>query len=809
MSEAIKMDHVLEKRKKREKRSLLAILQFIFIEKKVFLFIIALLLGRAVILFNISPFALAFLATLWSTHQKRMFVLAALVCIGAFTHSLEQASFIFLSITIFYLFTRFLKNRSHLKFLMLFVFLSSILTRIFLISIMNQITPFEWVHLVIEGVLTVMLLLIFMQSIPLISHKRYQPALKNEEIICLLILFASVLTGLIGWTIYGISLEHVFSRYIVITIAFVGGAAIGSTVGVVTGLVLSLANVLNVYEMSLLAFSGLMGGLLQEGRKHGASLGLLVGTVLIGVYGETSTLTVTLLESGIAIILFYLTPTKTLQKVSKFIPGTNEYSFEERKYLQKIRDVTAQRVEQFSSVFAALSESFIQSTDKTDDKNHQHETDYFLSKVTEKSCQHCFMKKRCWQNNFDKTYSLMEEMKDELLEKDSLDVTNTHPFENHCVKAKKVIDIMEKEVGLLKVNKHLKKQVTESKKIVADQLQGVSDVMESFAKEMMQERQRHEKQEIQIIRAMKQLDIHLEKLEIYQLEKGNIDISMSVIFYDYHGEGAKIIAPVITDILDETVVVMEEEISPFPNGISLLTFGSAKRFQVETGFAVAAKGGGLISGDSHTIMELGKGKMALAISDGMGNGLRAKEESRETLRLLEQILQSGISEQVAIKSINSILSLRTTDEVFATLDLAMINLHNATLRFLKIGSSPSFIKRGEEVMQLAGNNLPIGIIEHVELDTVSTSLMAGDILVMMSDGLFDGPKHVINNDLWLERKIREMETYEPQEIADLLLEEVVRGELGVIHDDITVIVAKITKEKPKWATFSVSASQAT
>src|SRR5699024_6992534 len=111
------------------------------------------------------------------------------------------------------------------------------------------------------------------------------------------------------------------------------------------------------------------------------SLGLLVGTVLIGVYGETSTLTVTLLESGIAIILFYLTPTKTLQKVSKFIPGTNEYSFEERKYLQKIRDVTAQRVEQFSSVFAALSESFIQSTDKTDDKNHQHETDYFLSKV--------------------------------------------------------------------------------------------------------------------------------------------------------------------------------------------------------------------------------------------------------------------------------------------------------------------------------------------------------------------------------------------------------------------------------------------
>lgn len=808
MSEALKIDHVLEKRRQRSKRSLVDVLQFIFIEKKVFLFIVALLLGRAVILYNISPFALAFLATVWSTHQKRMFVVAALIFIGALTYSVEQAVFIMLSTTIFYLFTRFLKDRSNLRFIMLFVFLSSILTRVFLLSISNQITPFEWAHLFIEGLLGVVLLLIFMQSIPLIAHKRYQPALKNEEIICLLILFASILTGLIGWNIQGVALEHVFSRYIVVTLAFIGGAAIGSTVGVVTGLVLSLANVLNVYEMSLLAFSGLMGGLLQEGKKHGASLGLLVGTVLVGMYGEASVLSITMAESALAIFFFYLTPTKWLQKVSKYIPGTNEYTFEERKYLQKIRDVTAQRVEKFSGVFAALSESFIQSTEAVGEKGYQHETDYFLSRVTEKSCQQCFMKNRCWQKNFDKTYTLMEDIKDELLENEKLEPTTMYPFENHCVKAKKVINIMEKEVGLLQVNKHLKRQVSESKKIVADQLQGVSEVMDDFAKEMMQERQRHEKQEIQILRAMKQLDIHLEKLEIYQLEKGNIDISMSITFYDYHGEGAKLIAPVITDILDETVVVVEEEISPFPNGISFLTFGSARRFQVETGFAVAAKGGGLVSGDSHTMMELGQGKLAIAISDGMGNGLRAREESRETLRLLEQILQSGISEQVAIKSINSILALRTTDEIFATLDLAMINLHNATLRFLKIGSSPSFIKRGDEVIQLTGNNLPIGIIEHVELDTVSTTLKSEDILVMMSDGLFDGPKHVINNDLWLERKIKEMKTNNPQEIADLLLEEVVRGELGVIHDDITVVVAKVTKENPQWATFSVTTPQA-
>jgi len=806
LSQALKIETALRKRSKGKGR-IYAALKEIFIEKKLLLLLVGLLLGRAVILYNISPFAIAFLATFWSVYKRRMLPIIAFVLVGAWSYSFEHGIFVTISTAAFMIFVQFLKNRSNMRLLMLFIFLSTVLTRLFLYSLPSQISAYEWLLLTIEGVLGIVLFLIFMQSLPLLAQKRYQPALKNEELICIIILLASILTGFIGWEVYAVSLEHVFSRYIVLMLAFVGGAAIGSTVGVVAGLILSLANVANLYQMSLLAFSGLLGGLLHEGKKHGVSLGLLVGTFLVGIYGEMQTLTATMLESGIAILLFYLTPNGLLKQLSKYIPGTTEYSFEERKYLQKIRDVTAQRVEQFSAVFEALSKSFIQSSEKTNDQERIDETDYFLSLVTEKTCQSCFMKKRCWQKRFDDTYSLMEEMKNDLVLDNEIERKTLHKFENHCVKSKQVIDTMVDEVSLLKINKKLKRQVHESKKIVADQLKGVSDVMDNFAKEIVKERQRHEKQEIQIIRALKQMDIHLEKIDIYRLEKGCIDIEMSIIFKDYHGEGPKLIAPVLTDILQETIVVTEEEISPFPNGVSFLTFGSAKQYEVETGVAVAAKGGGLISGDSFTTMELGKGKYAIAISDGMGNGLRAREESMETLRLLEQILQTGISEQVAIKSINSILALRTTDEIFATLDLAIINLHNAALRFLKIGSSPSFIKRGNEVIQLEANNLPIGIIEHVELETVSEPLKSGDILIMMSDGVFDGPKQIKNNDMWLKRKIKNLATDDPQAIADLLLEEVVRGELGVIRDDMTVVVAKVKKHKPKWATIPVMRNQ--
>src|SRR5690606_15596625 len=107
---------------------------------------------------------------------------------------------------------------------------------------------------------------------------------------------------------------------------FIGGAAIGATVGVVIGLILSLADVANLYQMSLLAFSGLLGGLLKEGKKIGVGAGLVVGTLLIGMYGDKSFVRLypSLLESLVAFVFFLMTPKTFIKKIARYIPGTNE-----------------------------------------------------------------------------------------------------------------------------------------------------------------------------------------------------------------------------------------------------------------------------------------------------------------------------------------------------------------------------------------------------------------------------------------------------------------------------------------------------
>lgn len=583
------------------------------------------------------------------------------------------------------------------------------------------------------------------------------------------------------------------------------GATVGSTVGVVTGLIFSLANVSSFYHMSLLAFSGVLGGLLKEGKKLGVAVGLLIATLLIGMYGEGGgSLVLDVLESVAAIALFLLTPKALTARLAKYIPGTPEHLAEQQKYMRKMRDVTAQRVSQFSNVFHALSKSFSQSNEQQFDEDGDRELDYFLSNVTEKTCQTCFKKEHCWTRNFNTTYEYMEDIIHEMdLNDGVVSGKLSREWDKHCTRSKKVIEVIQQELTFFQANQKLKKQVKESRRLVADQLQGVSEVMENFAKEIQRERENHHKQEEQIMEALQDFGIQIEQVEIYSLEKGNVDIDIVLPFGNDHGECEKLIAPLLTDILGESIIVSTEDSSSYPQGFCQATFRSSKAFVVETGVAHAAKDGGLVSGDSYSMIEIGCGKYAIAISDGMGNGERAHYESQETLQLLQKFLQSGIEEKVAIKSVNSVLSLRTTDEIFSTLDLAMIDLQNASTKFLKIGSTPSFIKRGNKIIKIESSNLPMGILQEFEVDVVSQQLKAGDLLIMMSDGVFEGPKHVENYDAWMKRKIQELETNDPQEVADLIMEEVIRSRSGLIEDDMTVTVAQIKHNTPKWASIPV------
>lgn len=262
-------------------------LETIFFQRGLLLFVIGFLLGRAVILTQVTPFAIPFFGAVFFLRRERApMIIAALLAGAISTSNLQNTAFIMCGILVFLIINRFVKlsSLSLVKTLPILVFATSMIGRLILSLLTERsLANTNWILAAVEGALGMILTIIFIQSIPVLSIKKRTQALKNEEIISFIILLATMLTGTIGWVVYGFSIENILSRYLVLIFAYVGGAAIGSTVGVVTGLILALANVASLYQMSMLAFSGLLGGLLKDGRKIGVGMGLLIGTLLIAL----------------------------------------------------------------------------------------------------------------------------------------------------------------------------------------------------------------------------------------------------------------------------------------------------------------------------------------------------------------------------------------------------------------------------------------------------------------------------------------------------------------------------------------------
>ncbi|MHA7966184.1 stage II sporulation protein E [Paenibacillus sp. CAU 1782] len=780
--------------------------QVVLAKKWTFLLLgVGFLLGRAVILESLMPFAAAYFAVMYFMRRDLFIWIAVSLVAGSWFAAEPAALWIATEIAALFLLLKGLEayEKAELSSAPILVFASMLLVGLFKVFIFNTLGWYNLLMVVVEACLAFVLTLVFIHAIPVLTMTRKSAALRHEEIICLMILLASVMTGAVGWVLYGMSAEHVMSRYMLLLFAMAGGAPLGASVGVVAGLILSLADFGAIVQMSMLAFAGLLAGLLREGGKMAAAFGLLLGTSILTIYiGTQADVMSSTWESVAAAVLLMLTPRSVIRTIARYVPGTNEHAKSQHDYAKRVREVTAERVSKFSEVFRQLSSSFGQLTQKTEEIKREDELGHFMSAVSQRSCGSCHRQHACWGDKYYHTYKMMTEMMT-AVEDNKVPSPKEHPrsWGLHCVKTPQVMSIMRHQYELYQNNRHWKKQISDSRQLVADQLFGVSQVMDDLSKEIRREGQMLHLQEEQIREAVEGLGLSILGVDIVNLEEGNVEIEVYHSFEQGFDECRKIIAPLLSDILGEHIAVKSETLPDRHGEPTLVTFGSAKQFEVETGVAGAAKGGDLLSGDSFSLAELSGGKFAVAISDGMGNGERARQESSAALSILQQLLQSGMDEKLAVKSVNSVLMLRSSEEMYATVDLAIVDLYTANTTFMKIGSTPSFIKRGREVIPVTANNLPIGIIQDIDVDFVSMQMQPGDTLVMMSDGIYDAPGHAINKEMWMKRIIGELKSDDPQEMADALLETVVRYHEGEIVDDMTVLVARIDKHLPEWASF--------
>ena len=163
--------------------------------------IMGFLLGRATILDELSPFAAAFFAVMLFLRRDIAILVASSILAGALFGSGEHVVSIAAELVIFYLIYRGMESfeRADLSYAPLMVFTSTFIVGLFGAVIGPTLTWYALTMTVMDAVLSFVLTLVFMQAIPIFTYRKKNYQLRNEEILCLVIMLASVMTGLVGW----------------------------------------------------------------------------------------------------------------------------------------------------------------------------------------------------------------------------------------------------------------------------------------------------------------------------------------------------------------------------------------------------------------------------------------------------------------------------------------------------------------------------------------------------------------------------------------------------------------------------------
>ena len=342
-----------------------------------------------------------------------------------------------------------------------------------------------------------------------------------------------------------------------------------------------------------------------------------------------------------------------------------------------------------------------------------------------------------------------------------------------------------------KVNAAWNAKMDEQRVAVATQLTEISGIMEGAIR-----RAYDTKEDTPLERRLKGLfykkGILLKKVYVYDNGEGRKEVYLTIRTRRKQCISNKEAAQCLSDALGVSMMPSKEARNYVRNEYTNTCFVEKTNFEVVYGVERYVGDYQQISGDSFSFLQKEEGQFVASLSDGMGTGLGAYQESERVVDLLEQFLEAGFTKETAAKMINSALVLRDHGKTFSTIDISSIDLYSGVCEFLKIGAATSFIKRGNWVETITSTSLPAGVFQQTDFEKTCRKLYDGDMVVMVTDGVLD-VLPVEHQEKLMKDIILEHETNNPKELADYIISRVRQYKNGRFCDDMTVLVMGVWK----------------
>ena len=283
----------------------------------------------------------------------------------------------------------------------------------------------------------------------------------------------------------------------------------------------------------------------------------------------------------------------------------------------------------------------------------------------------------------------------------------------------------------------LKKRLAEGRQLFAGNLQELADMMNQAAEESVRLIRLGGRRQRRLEKGLRQEG--LEARDIYLIRRGDGRMELSVLLSarTKNSRTVEEAADYLSVLLDIRLISAKR--NPFFIGREPVCyfFEEEPEYMYLTGTAKAVKETEEISGDNFSFFEAGDGNLTAVLSDGMGSGREACQDSEAVTDMAESMLESGVPPKMAAALMNSAVANGGTGERLPTLDMCSIDLYEGECLFLKTGAAASFIKHGNRVEVIEGAALPLGAFGRMDPVLEKRSFSDGDYIILMTDGMLE------------------------------------------------------------------------
>lgn len=425
--------------------------------------------------------------------------------------------------------------------------------------------------------------------------------------------------------------------------------------------------------------------------------------------------------------------------------------------------------------FASFLDSF--SKDFSESKEYTQKLSEGINNLTQYYCEGCYVRKECFSKNKGKLYTFFKNLilYSKRSDYDFKDAEAISFFKScpYIVEMRKSSILINERLSIAKAN-------TKINTLVA-QINGISNILRQFSVNNALKTELDYELFSKIYKGLNDYGFNVCYFEPKKITKSDFLIEVGI-----KGENFKNIKEIVEDICN---IYIEDKVTcVFKNayrGKTYFTIIPKLNYEIEYGYGMLAQEGNNICGDNYLIKNLNNTKFIAAISDGMGKGYLANQESATTLKLVDEITKTSLTSETALQILNTFYFIQDYLEKYSTLDFLEIDRTKGEALFYKMGAASSYIFHSNGTYEKVENEgLPFGIEEIIEAKKYK--LKNEDIIVMASDGIFEN----IKDEKELETYIKGIIHLSPQKITYEILN-FARNSKTKTLDDMSVITLKI------------------